>query len=212
MDPGLLLVILFIVAPLIEKLIKAGKQPPPEQPPQRRPPAQRPPRPLEEERAPQVQIPRRPPPRDEDGNAVDILPEDLWAILTGQQPAPRPVPRRLPEPEPEPAHEQPVATHPTARGETGYSYDEDVEDETAHLPVRRSAEEYVPMHEPGRVVSLEQLEFDDEKRHVKFHERLQALPAAAVMRPVRRHRFTSDEDLRRAIIMTEVLGKPKGLE
>jgi hypothetical protein len=214
-DPGLLVIILFIVAPLLERLLKGTKQPPEPPPRQRphRPPQQRPvpgPRPGQQ-RLPQPQG-QRPAPTTESGeNAVDILPEDLLAILTGQKPMPRPT---LPEPVRLPPRERP-APLPTARPERGHSYDEEEIAEPTHLPAPYSSDDYVPLHEPPKVVSLEELEIDDEVRHDAFHERLEALPAPAQGKRHRRpaaHRFTSDDDLRHAIVMAEVLGKPKGLE
>ena len=224
MDPGLLIIILFIVAPLLERLLKGAKQPPDQPPPGQRPQRpQRPPqqRPLPGPRPGQQRLPQpqgqRQAPSAEPENAVDILPEDLWAILTGQKPMPRPT---LPEPELEaepvrvPPRSRP-APLPTTRPERGHSYDEDEIAEPTHLPVPHSADDYVPLHEPPKIVSLEQLEFDDEVRHDQFHERLDALPEPVKGKRHRRpaaHRFTSDDDLRHAIIMSEVLGKPRGLE
>ena len=72
----------------------------------------------------------------------------------------------------------------------------------------------IPEREAPQVVSLEQLSFDSEKRHDKFHKRLETLkPAAKVRRPAPSlYRVTNDEDVRRAIVMSEILGPPKALQ
>jgi hypothetical protein len=79
----------------------------------------------------------------------------------------------------------------------------------------------LPQHRGGhdqrdvpRVVSLEELEIDSDVRHDDFHDKLDQMAAAerAGRRPPNAFRFTKDDDLRKAIIMSEVLGPPKGLE
>ena len=74
----------------------------------------------------------------------------------------------------------------------------------------------IPRHPPPEIVSLEELVIDDAKRHESFHDRLAALPKAAGVRRAKRHElalhFRASDELRRAIIMSEVLGRPKGLD
>ena len=220
MDPALLLIIVFIVAPLIERLLKAGKgaqQPPEQRPQQRIPPQQRVPQPRPQARLPQHRGERAG--RSEDA-AAEMLPDDLWEILTGERRTPR---APAPEVEPDVIDERyPVEAYP----------DEAVSLEEAALeqPSERgwmarvpedtavvSPEAYerpLPVRDLPRVVSMEALEFDTEKRHDRFHKRLETLtPAAKVSRPAPSvYRFTNDEDVRRAIVMSEILGPPKGLE
>ena len=219
MDPALLLIIVFIVAPLIERLLKAGKgaQLPPEPRPQQRIP-------------PQQRVPQQRPPQQRERSAgrseeaaADMLPDDLWEILTGERRTPRaPVP--VPEVEPEEIDEQyPVEAYP----DEAQSLEEAALErpsprgwlskypETTEVVLGPEAfERPIPEREVPQVVSLEQLSFDSEKRHDRFHQRLETLtPAAKVRRPApSTYRFTSDEDVRRAIVMSEILGPPKGLE
>ena len=70
----------------------------------------------------------------------------------------------------------------------------------------------VPRHDVPRVVSLEELDIDDEERHDRFHEKLEATRRRAPVRTPNAWRIHNDADLRKAIVMAEVLGTPKGLE
>ena len=223
MDPALLLIIVFIVAPLIERLLKAGKgaqQPPEQRPGQRIPPQQRVPEPRPQPRLPQHR--QESAGRSEDA-AAEMLPDDLWEILTGEKRTPR-APAPAPEVEPELIDERyPVEAYP----DETLSLEEAALDQPSErgwmsrLPedteVVVSPEAYerpLPERHLPRVVSMEALEFDTEKRHDSFHKRLETLkPAAKVRRPAPSlYRFTNDEDVRRAIVMSEILGPPKGLE
>jgi hypothetical protein len=225
-DPFILLIIVFIVAPLIERLLKAGKgQEPPEQGPgQRLPPGQRP-----SQRLPQQRGPDRPPQRQQPAGrpadeqaAAEMLPDDLWEILTGERRAPR-------QPVPEPVEEVGYADTYSVED---YPDDDDSLEELAARDVP-SADEWmaepvpeqvvivpepyvrpIPKRDVPRVVSLEELEIDSDERHDDFHDKLDRMAAAerAGRRPPNAFRFTKDDDLRNAIIMSEVLGPPKGLE
>lgn len=218
MDPAILLIIVFIVAPLIERLLKAGKNAQ-QQPPQQRPLPPQSPRPLprQQQQQPREQSSETPVAvgRREQESAADMLPDDLWEILTGQKRMPE-SPPRTPEPE------------------EAYSAEADVEWEEVDAeeivdepppPARwRSAEldlptpsdfsRPVPAREAPVVVSMEKLQFDPAKRHARFHEMLES---TAVSRPgdgrrAKVYRFTGAEDVRRAIVLREILGPPKGLE
>ena len=223
MDPALLLIIVFIVAPLIERLLKAGKgaqQPPEPGPQQRIPPQQRVPQPRPQPRLPQQ---RQESAGRSDDAAADMLPDDLWEILTGERRTPR-APAPVPEVEPEDIDERyPVEAYPDEAlsleeaaleqpSERGWM--SRLPDDTAVVVSPEAYERPLPVRDLPRVVSMEALEFDTEKRHDRFHQRLETLkPAAVVRRPAPSlYRFTSDEDVRRAIVMSEILGPPKGLE
>jgi hypothetical protein len=108
-DFGILLLILFILAPLLEKLLKAGR---PKEPP-------------EEQQQPRPRMQQRSLPGEErtragadDETAAGVLPDDLWEILTGERrpprepdvprPEPRPEPVARPEPRPAPRAERPT--------------------------------------------------------------------------------------------------------
>jgi hypothetical protein len=113
-DPGLIIIILFLLAPLLERLLKVGRPPqePPEgQLPQQRQPGQR----MPGQRLPGQTLPgpRPPVPDDEDQpfrsvpaadaeadrSAATMLPDDLWEILTGEKRAPAqpPLPQAPPQ-------------------------------------------------------------------------------------------------------------------
>jgi hypothetical protein len=246
LDPFLLLVIVFIVAPLIERLLKAGRQDQSQLPPrrpQRPPPMQRP----REEPQPRVVIRRE----DDEDAAVAMLPDDLWEILTGEKRTPALPPEPVAEaeeyetydehfgteaetleqtsagewislpPEPEPApptRAQPTVPAPRPSGWQDYKQERDrvAARRSAGAPIR-AEQGYVrpvPRYDAPKVVSLEDLEIDDELRHDRFHEKLENLPPAARgrTRTPNAYRFTTDDDLRRAIIMMEVLGRPRGLD
>jgi hypothetical protein len=224
LDPFILLILVFLFAPLIERFLKAGKA---QQPPEERPPEQRP----RQQRMPQQHPPQRGEGRHEpvgasrtaaDDAAADMLPDDLWEILTGERRPPRlPLPQEVPDtyedtysvedyPEETETLEEMASRESPAPGEW---ISQRPEETTGVLP----PDPYVrplPRREMPRVVSLEDLEIDDVERHDQFHRRLDTLrpPARVRRRPSNAYRFTGEEDLRRAIIMAEVLGTPKGLE
>lgn len=227
MDPAILLIIIFIVAPLIERLLKAGKQNQQPPPPQQRLP-QRPGQRLPRERLPEeweeeeVEAPESQParPRAETRDtAAEMLPDDLWEILTGERrPPQRPTPQRAPDP---------VL-------EEGFSLEEGRSlEEEGSLEVQRTGEwmsappesleitlptePYIrpnPLRPAPKVVSLEEIDFDYDQRHDDFHDKLDSLGGPArVKRPApSTYRFRNDEDLRRAIVTAEILGTPRGLE
>lgn len=115
MDPALLFIIIFILAPIIERLLKAGRQRPPgedtpqERRPPRRMPEQRRPLPWEEE--PRPRGPMGTEEEEEGVSAAEMLPDDLWEILTGekrQRPAPEPPRTQPPVETPAPYREREV--------------------------------------------------------------------------------------------------------
>jgi hypothetical protein len=221
LDPAILLIIVFIVAPLIERLLKAGKgtQPPEQQPPQRMPPQRTPPQRIP---PPQRTPPQREPepmtagrPADADV-AAEMLPDDLWEILTGERRAPRPpVPREEPD---EVVESYPVADYPEEEASlevpTAGGWMSELPDEPAVVLPPAPYVRPLPQRATPGVVSLEDLEIDTAARHDQFHQRLETLraPARVRGRAPNAYRFRSREDLRRAIVMLEVLGTPKGLE
>lgn len=214
MDPSLLLILIFIFAPLIERLLRSGRKPP--EPP---PGQQRPPMPAPRSRLPQQPAPRaeEPPPRvviarrEEEEPAATMLPDDLWEILTGERRSP-PAPVPTPQWDPEVADEEVDAFERDVSREEEYALARREE-----APIVTAEEAYVrplPQHEPPTIVSLETVDIDDRLRHRQFHERMSNIaPAARVhLSAPSRHLMPSGEDLRRAIIMAEILGPPKGLE
>jgi hypothetical protein len=233
-DPAILLIIVFIVAPLIERLLKAGKQNPQLPPPQQRIP-QRP-----RQRLPHEQQPEEWEQDEQEQQAggyraesrgdpaAEMLPDDLWEILTGER-RPRPGPR------PAPGASLPREFDYTQEEEGQSLEGRSLEDEgllqtpsevqssgewstePATLEVVLPAEPYIrpnPVRLAPKVVSLEEIDFDYDQRHDEFHDMLDSLDGPArVKRPaLSPYRFKSNSDLRRSIVMAEVLGKPRGLE
>jgi hypothetical protein len=228
----LLLFFFFVVIPILERVFGKGRQqaPPPPQPRREAPPEE-----WQQEREPRGQ-PRaldRPPYRDEsagvgahtdqDAPAADMVPDDLWEILTGEkrqrpaQGAPRPEPEWEPDPE------------------TGWGAWE-VETEEAEAPVDVFDREI-----GGEGEQVERLR---QAREDQVHTAERALPHAraievpAEITPAIRSRggragALADEELRlrqarprreaprlagylpefqRAFVLSEIFGKPKGLE
>jgi hypothetical protein len=183
-DPTLIFIIIILLAPLIERLLKGGKQQPP--PPQQRP-------------RPQQRMPQQRP-----------RPEV-------QRPEPTTSERQGPEPRPPVVTKRPAPAGYDMRGEL--PPDEEATIREAPPPEAVPVEGYIreiPRHAPPEIVSLEELVIDDEKRHEAFHARLASLRGSAAARQPKRHeltqRFRASGELRRAIIMSEVLGRPKGLD
>jgi hypothetical protein len=221
-DPGLLIFIfLFFVLPLIQQFLEAGKKKgrgPRErgQPPMggRVPPPTR--RPLPEDRRP-ASTKEQPPER-----AADLIPAELWEILTGE--------RRAPTSTPAPAKPQlpPRAPSPEADLDEELAQDEEAasvrattnEDAAAAELLRRREKATVlartTTREPTSTVTLETEPLPEPLRHAAFHEQLKQTKTPVSAPPVFRHAMmvslANRSDLKRAIILQEVLGPPKGLE
>lgn len=144
--------------------------------------------------------------------ASDILPDDLWELLTGEQ-------RRGRDARPpiEPDVDGGVKDEPAwASAESPIAVDEDAARERWTDP----SDDEVPRSEPvsleyegPEAYSLEQPLPSPEVRHARFHARLDAAPTP---RPRRRsgltRRLARRGTLREAVILAEVLGPPRGLE
>jgi hypothetical protein len=252
LDIGILLLIVFILAPLLEKLLAVGrpKAPPQEGPPQqapRQPRQQRQPRELEER--PFRTIPSADADADEQ-SAAAMLPDDLWEILTGEkrpqrlprtpdpvaaetlpaEAAPREVsPPRRPDPRPDrearraerPAPQRRAPTPPRERRLPEVTMRRDPAEGRmrAATPRDRSPpDDYVreiPVRDVPVVVPYDEPSTDARVRRAAFHDRRGPLSEAAVVQrgPGRSKSAPKNiEELRRAIIMNEVLGRPRGLE
>lgn len=162
--------------------------------------------------------------------AAEMIPDELWEILTGRPkpqrfPQQQPVPRRLPEP---------IWDEEADRSEAESTAEVVLRSEVDEYEQRRLLEESQRERERrdlmerrarGReansvanapvVVSLEEDVPTAAVRHAAFHARLDAAPRVA--RPARVHRGSrawlfAGDDLKRAIVLQEVLGPPKGLE
>lgn len=156
--------------------------------------------------APESARPERPAPDpwrdDPDRPPGPILksPEDLWEILTGER-LPFPEPEREARPEPEavafPAGD-PRAPRPVPVG------DRDV------VSLEGESLEATEISLEGE--SLEATEISSEGRHAAFH-RLIDRPSPAVRRRGAMERLGLEKrsDVRRAIVLAEVLGKPRSM-
>ena len=211
----LLMFLIFVLGPILEGIKRKNKQPPPPPPPRRVPPPQ----------PPQRQVPADPSRTEEissrrnEESAAGMVPNDLWESLTGQKPLPP-----VPPPSKAPA---PVATK---RQPWDVVFDPDEEDEETGVAEAAPVEpvkvdprrergvaqtlETMERHPVPVVVSLEDNIQTTRQRHDAFHRKVAApLPAPKAKAP-RRPVFDlkNRTDLQRAILMQEILGKPKGLE
>jgi hypothetical protein len=163
---------------------------------------------VEDDVAPATLDPRAPDPAAELPASI-LVPDDLWEILTGE--------RRTPQPAPIPAGG--ADAHDEADFEEVESYD-DVAYDTVEVARRERRsydddaifEERPSREEAPKVVSLEDPPAPMPIRHAAFHRRLESLGPD---RPQVVRNAVSPaalRSLRRAIVLREVLGPPKGLE
>lgn len=191
-----LVVIAFVVLSQLGGLL-TKKKPGPQVPPQRRPE-----RPREqpagwEEDAAGEPVAVASGQGDEGRAASEMIPDDLWEILTGER---RPT-AHVPEPESE------------FDPEDSDSYDDEVE-ESEHAYAEPVLFEQPVEREVPHVISLETLPPPPEIRHRQFHERLESLATRRETRRVERDpwRLGGRRNLRRAMVLREILGPPKALE
>ncbi len=232
MEGGLFLV--FIIIALVARAIEAmtkGKNGPQGPPPQRRP------RPQYERPHGTTTLPRRAPgelpsgqrpeparPSAEDA-ATAMIPDDLWEILTGT-PKPRPAPAPPPQRQPEPVYaeadaDEEAGAFDVARDETA-EYErrrrlEEAQRQLEHeqlLDRRRRGEEMYTADKAPEVYSLERPLPPAAVRHAAFHEKVDVpvVVRPRARRPPARAWLFSGDDMKRAIVLQEVLGRPKGLE
>jgi len=224
-----LIIVLFIVLPLVEKALKGGKgqdapprSPGSDAPPQRRVPGER--------KRPEVTsggmlTKGR---RQEPASAADMVPEDLWAVLTGEQRSTRPAPRVEPPAPPRP--EPPVEAAPwkveSERDQVDALLQGRIDEQRREVRERderiRRSRLARPEHlRPApRVVSLETPLGDPDKRHERFHDRMDAITATEVGRAATPRKAVgmldelklgSQAELRRALVLQEVLGMPRSM-
>jgi len=226
-----LLVIFFIVAPILEKILKGQRPMPPPQ--QRRPPAQR--HTLPEGRPATGESQGRTVAAPEgQRDATDLLPAELWEILTGKRPdrsrqsesaqTPAPTAGRSVSTAPPPARRAPPGQARQGRSQTVSrpgSVGAPPLDEAAaaaELNRRREQEEARRRrydYSTGKAVSLEVEIAPEAVRHNAFHEKLARLPepAAGPKRQVAFDLHLNDvAALQHAIVLQEVFGRPKGLD
>jgi hypothetical protein len=207
------LVIVFVLGPILEQ-IRRKQGPPQQRRPLPRPPGEewRPPLPsqkqeqqsrTEEVRASTEYQQARS--REESESAATMVPEDLWAVLTGQPLPPRQQPRPLPAPEEESELE-------SLEGEERIPREDTVEIRRRPFEESFTLEE-APRREYPVVVSMEEELPDARTRHAAFHQRFQPAPPLAAPRVTRAARYLQKpSDLRLAMIYKMILGPPKALE
>lgn len=164
------------------------------------------------------------------GRAADMVPDDLWAVLTGEE-RPRDDVRVEHEPATEPAGRSPDehASEPTdepmppegpARWEEAWTPRSEPRwrmDDVEATPAPASLEHHAPEaysletfeREP---VSLERPLESPDVRHRRFHESIASPPSRRTRRSPIGRALRSTESLRHAFVLSEVLGAPKGLE
>jgi hypothetical protein len=237
----LILLFVFFVLPLIERVLKGGRQQPPEQ----GPPARRRPQ-VERQETPELQAPRgdgllperRPEPESSDA-AADMIPDDLWEILTGERRTTRPAPPPAPvEAEPElwdgPGEADPAAWEFDDEA-TPEPYIDEVEvherdrvhreheaaaARTDALLTERERGAHTAERAPVRaaprlkVFDVSQGQTAAERR-AAFHRRIDVpTPPPAPRRAGRLGALAGlgAADMRRAIVLREVLGPPASLD
>ena len=189
-----------------------------------------------------VDVPR-PSSQQPTGTAADMVPDELWAILTGG--APRPTGPTAPTPRaPEPEVEDEYDWQPAGPDEGGWVTsppwdEEDAVDSIEGVSAERTGEEtfdyddYAEQAARARYESVEGSSWDDqptsrdaaalrmpetsERRHYEFHDSLRASEIGSVgqvERPSNAVYLGLNDlgDVRRAIVLAEVLGPPKSLQ
>jgi hypothetical protein len=206
----LFILFVFVLGPIIEAARRKQQQKQPPPPQRERPQSMS--RPLPRSRTEELPARteyQRPRPVEESEPAATMVPEDLWAVLTGQ-PLPAP-PKPRPTPPPTKWEEPADLDFEDLEGE------QDIAREDVTVEVRRSrVEEAVSLEELPRrelptVVSMETDVPDTRTRHAAFHKKFQPLGPAPPL-PSAARLIMNARDLRRAILYQTILGPPKGLE
>jgi hypothetical protein len=214
----IILFIIFFVAPLIEQLKKKKGQPPAPPPP--RPQA----RPQPQPRSSTEEVSSRP--RE---TAEAMVPDDLWKILTGEARPPVMIPeetRRVPTQKQRPWDVVYIPPEETEDEEELARDDVDVEVRRTsreavqleharrHLPVEARRElpvEAASLEVEPNIISLETPLPSAQARHAAFHQRI-AEPLAAEKQKKGAFALTDHQELRRAFVMQEIFGRPRGLD
>ncbi|HLU26556.1 MAG TPA: hypothetical protein VKZ58_12710 [Longimicrobiales bacterium] len=152
----------------------------------------------------------------EELTAADLIPDDLWEILTGERrsrpPAQRPAPRSEPEPEPE---LEPATLEPT--GPWSFNTDEPFWEDDRYAPagVMEGPAGAAAPGGPG-LRGVEEPSWLVQEPGSPIYEPVVELTApAAEPRSVGRRRASGVArlgNLRRAVVLREILGPPKALE
>lgn len=158
-------------------------------------------------------------PTDTADAAAEMIPDELWQILTGQPKPRRPSPPPLPVPYDEtgPDEELVATAYPDEEAEyerRRRAEQQEREREARELRERRARGRDANMADKApRTISLERPLPSPEQRHAAFHRKVDApIVVAKPRRPSSREWLFSDDDMKRAIVLQEVLGTPKGLQ
>ena len=203
----LLFVVLFLLVPLFEGIMKKKRQ-------NQEPPLPEEPKPDHEADRPAAA--RQP---VDDGPASEMLPDDLWAVLTGEQRERAPVEVADRE---VPAREEDGAPW-SDRPAWGTDSRSDAEPEPGEVGWHEIGEEEAAVREPvsleyegPEAYTLETPPPPPEARHAAFHRRLTetAEPRKPVVRRSRNlvRELQTRGGLRQGILLSEILAPPKGLE
>lgn len=221
-----LIFVFFVLAPILERVLKGGvntRRPPGRVPGQR--PMQR--RPLPGQRVPPGPgMPTEGTGEGAAGDATDLIPADLWEILTGQrriEPPPPPTPTPAPvatAPPPSYRETLPPGAVAPKKGRMAGQLEErrpgPLDEEAAATELlRRRDREWQAEHAPPAVVSMETEPLPEARRHAAYHDRLDHLSKPAEVQrgrgPIDLH-LGGRSELRRAVLLQEVLGRPRGLD
>jgi hypothetical protein len=223
----ILIIIFSFLARAIGEAVKGKKAPPPQRPPQRQrlpgvPPRSEQSLPPQQGQAPQQRQGQAPQQRQAPERAADMIPDDLWMILTGQPRPTAPLPAPVPtdaggddemEPDEELVPDEEEVFQPRMSNEARQV--EELRRSRAEVAYRRTQ-----ARDPDRpvIVSLETEPLPSAARHARFHEKVDPLAVVAIVQRGRsgpsigRIAGAEPQALRRAIVLQEILGKPRGLE
>jgi hypothetical protein len=205
------LLLVFVLGPILEQMKKKEQE---KKRQQQLPPE----RPVALPRSSTEEISSKP--RD---SAAGMVPDDLWAVLTGEQ---RPA-AQVPAPLPETTKQRPWDVVYIPPEDT--DNEEDVSAEDVNVEVRRSSRdavqrEHAARHKPVEALSLEvttphiiSLETplpSAAARHTAFHQKIDRKTDVISARPTRKEvlALATRAELKRAFVLQEILGKPRGLE
>lgn len=207
----ILFIAMFILFPILEQVLKRRGGPDEEEP---GPVAMEPP-------PGEIDAPAE---EREPVQASEMVPDDLWAVLTGEQRPGRPGEVHVEAEQDEEwatsegfgerAHRESIETveePEEARTAAGSDWSSAPDPEEAYSLERL---DYAPVpYEPVAYEALERTVPSTEARHRTFHEKVdRPVPPRPRRRSTVGRALGRPETLRHAIILTEVLGPPKGLD
>lgn len=142
----------------------------------------------------------------ESASAADMVPEDLWAVLTGEAADPDPSADEEPE-------EAPWQPEPEPWWSEGAEEGEESRDREPISAEYRGPEAYSLETYEREAVSLEADVPSPEARHRAFHELIdKPVPRRRRRKSALGEALSNRRGLRQAFVLQEVLGSPKGLD